>query len=279
MLRGAPRSILLITLLLCSATKLWAASVPGGVYTWPVPRGASDVRYHDKPVFTYQNHAFVGISIKAQPGTEELTYLHNGATHTHAFPITGKQYTEQRLQIKNRAMVNPPEDTLARIRSEAVRQRKLYNSHTEAHNLDQGFILPLQGIVTSLFGHRRILNGQARNPHSGLDIAADTGTPIMAPAGGVVVLADDLYFNGKTLFIDHGRGLVTMYCHLSEILSEVGQVVAQGEEIGLVGATGRVTGPHLHWSVSLNGNRVDPQVFMALLNDVAIPEPAAAALP
>jgi murein DD-endopeptidase MepM/ murein hydrolase activator NlpD len=119
--------------------------------------------------------------------------------------------------------------------------------------------------VSSLFGHRRFFNGQPRNPHSGLDIAASTGTPVLAPSSGQVVLVDDLYYNGKTVFLDHGQGLITMYCHLSEHAVAEGSTVEQGQIIGLVGATGRVTGPHLHWSVSLNGYRVDPNTLMTLL--------------
>ena len=128
--------------------------------------------------------------------------------------------------------------------------------------------MPLEGTITSLFGHRRYFNGQPRSPHSGLDIAAKEGTPILAPASGEIVLADELYFNGKTVFIDHGQGLVTMYCHMSQILVANGKTVQQGHQIGLVGSTGRATGPHLHWSVSLNGFRVDPYILIENLNTI-----------
>ena len=121
--------------------------------------------------------------------------------------------------------------------------------------------MPLEGTITSLFGHRRYFNGQPRSPHSGLDIAAKEGTPILAPASGEIVLADELYFNGKTVFIDHGQGLVTMYCHMSEILAQW--------ENGTTGSSDRTcwfnrksNGPHLHWSVSLNGFRVDPYILI-----------------
>lgn len=241
-------------------------TVPGGVYLWPVPDGVSDVRYDNRQVMVYRGQAIVGIDIKTPAGPAELTYQQGENVQTHAFEIFDKTYTEQRLTIENNDYVSPPEETLQRIREELQRQRKLYRSFTSAKTLEQGLKKPLEGITTSLFGHRRILNGQARSPHSGLDIAADSGTPVVAAADGKITLADDLYFNGKTIFVDHGQGLITMYCHLSELNVAEGDTVLQGETIGLVGSTGRSTGPHLHWSVSLNGNRVDPLMMLELLN-------------
>ena len=154
-----------------------------------------------------------------------------------------------------------------RGRAEGKRQRAIYAQVSKAIDLSAGFTMPLQGRTTSLFGHRRFFNDQPRSPHSGLDIAAPTGTPITAPEPGTVALVDDLYYNGKTVFLDHGQGLITMYCHLSEQSVTTGQVVEQNQQIGLVGATGRVTGPHLHWSVSLNGYRIDPLTFRSALAD------------
>jgi len=260
----------LSAIVLCIALPLQStvadSSVPGGIYTYDVPGHAASIMFDGKPVMRLGNTVFVGIPINAEPGTHQLHYTLAGTRQVHEFKVIDKQYTEQHLTIANQAMVDPPAETLTRIREESTRQRRLYNSFSDTTDLSPGFIKPLHGVTTSLFGHRRFFNGQPRSPHSGLDIAADTGTPIIAAGHGTISLADELYFNGNTLFIDHGQGLITMYCHMSKLLVEQGQHVRQGEQIGLVGATGRVTGPHLHWSVSLNGNRVDPQVFMAALN-------------
>ena len=262
---------LIVTLIcLLSAVNTRADAVPGGIYAWPLPAGATDVRFNNKPVLTTQGHALVGIPISAKPGDAKLTYRQNGQTKSHTYAVSPKTYTEQHITIENQDMVTPPQATLDRISTEAQQQRALYNSFSDGTAPAQ-FILPVEGPVSSLFGHRRFFNGQPRSPHSGLDIAAPAGTPIIATAAGRVVLAAELYFNGNTVFLDHGQGLITMYCHMQDISVSVDDTVNQGQEIGLVGATGRVTGPHLHWSVSLNGNRVDPTSFMDTL--AALNEP------
>lgn len=239
--------------------------VPGGIYRWTPPAGATDIRFNNRPVMRLRDQILVGIPLNHPLGAANLAYVLNGQDASHSFSVVDKAYTEQHITLQNREMVNPNPEQLVRIRGESQRQRALYLQYSDAPPPSAGFIQPLQGRISSLFGHRRFFNGQARNPHSGLDIAAPTGSEISAPAAAEVTLVDDLYYNGKTIFLDHGQGLITMYCHLSESLVTEGERVEQGEVIGLVGATGRVTGPHLHWSVSLNGYRVDPQSMMAEL--------------
>ena len=242
------------------------AVVPGGIYRWTPPAQATDIRFNARPVMRMQDQVLVGIPLSQPLGSAALIYQVAGEAVSHTFNIIDKAYTEQHITLQNQEMVNPNPKQLARIREESQRQRALYLRYSDAPAPTSGFIQPLQGRISSLFGHRRFFNGQPRNPHSGLDIAAPSGTEISAPAAGEVTLVDDLYYNGKTIFLDHGQGLVTMYCHLSASLITEGERVEQGDVIGLVGATGRVTGPHLHWSVSLNGYRVDPQSMMAELS-------------
>ena len=241
-------------------------AVPGGIYSLPLPSGIDSARYQGQPVLIHRGRALVGIHINAEAGEHELSLAGPGGSRTHRFSVTAKQYPEEHLTIANQRMVSPAAADLARIEKETQRQLALYRLFTPRQLDVTPFHQPVEGRVSSVFGRRRVLNGQPRSPHSGLDLAADIGTPVQAPALAKAVLVDDLYFNGKTLFLDHGQGLVTMYCHLSAILVEEGDEVERGQVIGQVGATGRVTGPHLHWSVSLNGNRVDPVQAMAVFN-------------
>ena len=258
---------LLITLLPVHADN-FQPPIPGGIFAFKLPAHATGVTYRDKPVFLHEDYALVAVPMNVSPGTHELTIHTNDENQSYSFEVQPHNYTEQHITIKNEALVSPPKEVQERITEEAIRQRGLYAAHLPDHSVSGGFEKPLQGITTSLFGHKRFFNGKARNPHSGLDIAGPTGAPIAAAGGGVITLADDLYFNGNTIFIDHGRGLITMYCHMSELLVSEGEHVVKGQTIGLVGATGRATGPHLHWTVSLNGTRVDPLRFTTALNQV-----------
>ena len=245
-----------------------AESVPGGLYLHPLPDGVARVHYQNKPVLIYHQVAVVGIGLSAQPGTHTIEIHHeNGYRETRTFTVTAKQYTEQHLTIENPRMVNPNLEDLERIRAESASMRSQYVRFSEDPASPLPFLQPVTGPLSSSFGRRRVLNGQPRAPHSGLDIAASNGTPILNPAPGEVTLTGEFFFNGNTVFVDHGAGLVTMYCHLSEIEVTDGQLVDRAAVLGRVGATGRVTGPHLHWSVSMNGNRVDPVQVMSLFND------------
>ena len=177
-----------------------------------------------------------------------------------------KRYLTERLTIADNNKVTPPARDYDRIGRDREEMMAVFESFTTDRSLDPdtlAFVTPVEGRISSPFGKRRILNGQPRSPHSGLDIAAPEGTPIKAAAAGSVRATGDYFFNGNTVLIDHGQGLITMYCHLSEIKVALNAPVEQGEIIGLVGQTGRVTGPHLHFSVNLNQARVDPALFIA----------------
>ena len=159
-------------------------------------------------------------------------------------------------------MVTPDPADLARIEAERARQIDIRSRFRDVPVSRTDLALPADGRLSSRFGLRRVFNGEPRAPHTGLDVAVPAGTPIRAPADGVVSLVDDLYFNGKTVFVDHGQGFVSMVCHLEQAGVQAGQTVRRGEVVGRSGSSGRATGPHLHWSVYLNGAAVDPALFI-----------------
>jgi len=245
------------------------APVPGGVALVELPASPTRPRasFNGKPVMVLPNGdsyaALVGLPLGIEPGTHRLVVRSGGQEEiTREFSVTAKQYETQHLTIKNKRMVNPEKRDLERIGREQKRIRQALATWNDASPATLRFELPVDGPLSSPFGLRRFFNQQPRKPHSGLDIAADEGTPIKAPADGQVVDTGEFFFNGNTVFIDHGQGLVTMYCHLSRIDVQAGQKLQTGDVIGAVGKTGRVTGAHLHWGVSLNDARVDPALFL-----------------
>ncbi|HLA40699.1 MAG TPA: M23 family metallopeptidase, partial [Candidatus Glassbacteria bacterium] len=173
------------------------------------------------------------------------------------------QYQESRITIIDERKVTPLPMDMGRINRETrlIQAAKA----TWSEKADPSLLLtqPVAGVYSSSYGLRRFFNEQPRNPHSGLDIAAPEGTPVKAAGPGKVVMTGEYFFNGNTIFIDHGQGLLTMYCHLRKIAVQPGQDIAVGQIIGAVGQTGRVTAAHLHWSVILNGTMVDPELFIA----------------
>lgn len=234
----------------------------GGIAVLPLPDDALAARYQGQETLTVGGHAIVGVSLDAAPGTQEVAVRTTEGERTITFEVVAKEYPEQRLTIANRRQVNPLPEDLERISRESELQRAAYARRTPLRPDLLPFRQPVEGIYSSPFGLRRFLNDQPRSPHSGLDIAADTGTPLSAPAPGTIALTGDFFFSGNVVYIDHGGGLVTMYGHLDSIAVEAGDEVDRGDVIGTVGATGRVTGPHLHWTVSIQGVRVDPVLVM-----------------
>jgi len=242
--------------------------VPGGIAIIPLGTLQPErVTFNDYPVMTLQIdeqwQAIVGLPLTTKPGTQSIkVYTADDTAKTIEFKVDDKEYKTQRLTITNKRKVNPYENDMPQILSDKKRINTALSTFSE--KLPNNMILhqPVQGRYSSPFGLRRFFNDQPRKPHAGMDIAAPQGTPIQAAESGTVVETGDYFFNGNTVFIDHGKGLVTMYCHLSKIDVSTGQRVTRGEKIGEVGETGRVTGPHLHWSVSLNHALVDPSLFL-----------------
>lgn len=176
--------------------------------------------------------------------------------------IRPKEYAVQHIRLKNQRLVTPNADDLTRIEREQREIQAAFAHWRDTDTPDMRFDLPARGRLSGNFGLRRFFNDEPRQPHSGVDIAARLGTAVTAPADAVVLQTGDYFFNGRTVFLDHGQGLVSMYTHLHKIDVAVGDAVKRGQKIGEIGASGRVTGAHLHWSVSLNGARVDPLLFV-----------------
>jgi murein DD-endopeptidase MepM/ murein hydrolase activator NlpD len=210
--------------------------------------------------------AVIGIPLDEKPGLQAATLGPAGdegqPLRRLEFEVADKKYAEQRLVVKNERQVNPNARDLVRIERERVRIDAALGAYTAGRVPQLRMHPPVGGERSSSFGLRRYFNGESRNPHSGMDIAAPAGTRILAPAAGRVLDTGDFFFNGNTVFLDHGEGVVTMYCHLSRIDVNPGQEVASGDVLGLVGATGRVTGPHLHWGVAINRAMVDPALLL-----------------
>ncbi|MDH3513375.1 MAG: peptidoglycan DD-metalloendopeptidase family protein [Gammaproteobacteria bacterium] len=244
--------------------------VPGGIAIVPVAPDTDPVplvHFDNQRVLVVPDsgkwQAVVGLPLSLSAGPQTINISDsNGLRHEIKFNVRTKDYAEQRLTIKNRRMVNPSAEELARIGREQEIIRAAFATWSDLPLKSLRFRLPAQGRISSVFGLRRFFNDEPRQPHSGIDIAAPAGTPVVAPLTGIVVESGEYFFNGKTVFLDHGQGLVSMFNHLSRVLVERGAQVNTGEKIGEIGMTGRVTGPHLHWTVSLNNSRVDPELFL-----------------
>lgn len=263
-----------LALLLCFAlpvhaegflTRLLNKPVPGGVAVIDLGDGAEapNVRYEGKPVLVVREDgqrwiAIVGLPLTVKPGQQQLDV--NGSAR--AFPVGAREYRAQHITLKNKRQVNPNPADLKRIQRELDEQTHAYRQFSARQPSNLLFDKPVDGALSSPFGLRRFFNGEERNPHSGLDFAVPAGTAIKSPAAGKVILTGSYFFNGNTVFVDHGQGLISMFCHLSKIDVKVGDELSRGAVLGKVGSTGRATGPHLHWNVSLNDARIDPSIFI-----------------
>jgi murein DD-endopeptidase MepM/ murein hydrolase activator NlpD len=207
--------------------------------------------------------ALLGIDMRQEPGEYKISIrlrkTEDPATKNLTAPIRilSQAFGEERLTLPD-SKVHLSQEDLLRVRKEKAQISSLWSAETPERFWDGPFLLPVEGRPGSPFGLRRWINGEPRSSHSGMDIKAPEGKPVQAANNGRVVLVGDFFFAGRAVFVDHGQGVYTMYFHLSQIDVEEGQKVAKGEMLGLVGMTGRATGPHLHWGVRLGGARVDP---------------------
>ena len=254
-----------------------ASAVPGGVAL--VKLGAAfapsallparpTVTYGGRPVLVKASGdvwmAVVGIGLAADAAQPQTLLVHEADGHQRrvSFALERKTYAEQRLTVAPRHVELAPHD-LARYERERTHLTEMLRRFTTTREpATLRLMMPTSGPRSSSFGLRRVFNGQPRSPHSGMDIAAAAGTPVLSAAAGEVLDTGDYFFNGNTVIVDHGQGFLTLYCHLTSIDTERGKTVDAGAAIGAVGATGRVTGPHLHFSVYLNAQSVDPALFL-----------------
>ncbi len=242
--------------------------VPGGVAVLTIAKADAPM-----PTVTYDGArawvmrrddtwvAIIGLPLSIQAGEHAISVTQNEATRIQKFVVNSKRYPVQKLKL-DKAMVDPPPAVMARIERESAHLKNMRAYWRDSDATSAAFVLPAVGRLSSRFGVARVLNGKPRSPHAGLDVAVGVGTPINAPADGIVLDAGDYYYCGKTMMIDHGNGLITMNCHLSEFIAKPGDIVKQGQRVALSGSTGRATGPHLHWSVFLNGVSVEPELFL-----------------
>ena len=212
--------------------------------------------------------ALVGIDLERKPGPYVLSVATSGLhvlTASRSFTVEPKQFPRRVLKVAP-DFVNPPPAQLARIEKDSEFMRSVYAHSASEPEWRSGLTRPVAEPANSSFGTRSVFNGEPRSPHSGTDFLSPSGTPIHAPAAGRVLAARDLFFTGNTVVIDHGLGVYSMLAHLSRIDIREGQTIAQGDSVGLVGATGRVTGAHLHWALRVGAARVDPLSVLALFD-------------
>ena len=240
---------------------------PGGVINKIIKISSTEISYvktEQKNIYLCQvdeDHWKVLVPISLSSEIKPIIISNQGKTLLKVL-ILDKEYRESKITIDNMDLVSPPAENLPRIKKEAELGKAALNIVSNRYHSILKMSLPVEGLKSSEFGVRRFINNEPRNRHTGLDIAAKVGTEIISPLSGKVLLVGDFYYRGKTVFLDHGGGIISTYSHLSKISVQEGQLIKKNEIIGKVGQSGRVTGPHLHWQIVLSGIPVDPELFL-----------------
>ncbi|MEC9060229.1 MAG: M23 family metallopeptidase [Pseudomonadota bacterium] len=235
----------------------------GALLRGQAPAGAK-VTLNGETVQTNKDGKFVvGFEREAPLQQTLVVKLDNGQKWQRDITLEKREYNIQRIDGLEQKMVSPPAEVTARIKQDNINVANARSGNTDLDALFTRFEWPAKGVISGVYGSQRILNGVPKWPHYGLDIANETGTPVYAPVDGVVTMADDLYYSGNTLILDHGMRVFSTFLHMDTITVEVGETVKQGEQIGTIGSTGRSTGPHLDWRINLGKTRLDPQTIIS----------------
>lgn len=261
--------VILMTFSVAHAALPKTNNTPGGIVIVPLqststPQPQAFLNKQKIMVMPYKHHwiAIIGIPLTTKPGHIILTIITNNTAEQIPLTINKASYLKSYITIKNKRLVTPYKVDWNRINQEQKIIHKALQQWSTTPPKNMRLILPVKGRISTPFGLHRYYNGKPKSRHNGIDIAAPKNTPIKAAANGKVILTGNYFFMGKAVLIDHGEGLITVYCHLNKIKVKANQTVAQGKVIGLVGSTGRSTGPHLHWAVRLNGTAVNPRLFL-----------------
>ena len=254
---------LLLNLPTQAGSTLTGPLIQGGLVIGTTTPGAT-VWQDDQPIRVSRTGIFLIGFDRDMPATSQLTIRQpNGSTEHRILPIEQRQYAIQHIQLPNHKVAPMTSQAIQHVRRDNRLLLKARRRDDDRQDFDAGFIWPVIGPISGVYGSQRILNGQKKRPHYGVDVARPTGTPVVAPAAGMVIVAEpDMFYSGGTLVIDHGHQLTSALLHLSELAVQEGDRVRQGQLIGRVGATGRATGPHLDWRIKLRQHQIDPQLLV-----------------
>ncbi|MEO3679887.1 M23 family metallopeptidase [Rheinheimera fenheensis] len=269
------KALLLLVSLSCSVSAfddltLEGQFTQGGLIRGQLP-GVSKAWFNDTPLPVSADGRFVFGVGRDAPADHQLHLERDGIKVSKPLHFSSRQYDIQRVNGVAQKYVTPPSEVTERIRRDNQKVRAVRTTQSALPYIFTTPIMPAKGRISGVYGSQRIFNGEPRNPHYGLDVAAPTGTPVIAPLSGTVLLADDLYYSGLTLIIDHGFGVSSTFMHLDSIAVQEGAKVVQGDQIGTIGATGRVTGPHLDWRINWQQERLDPALLPGLA--ITLPTP------